>query len=242
MNLKMLYSTKADGNVSIKYDETKKQYLLNRKQFFDKNKINFENTIVIKVKNSIDIVEIDENFVNENKDLSKLQILTDCIITKIPNLFIYLPFGDCVPLAIFDSKKNILAFAHLGWQSTELNLHLKIIDTLKNKYNSNTEDLEVMIGPSIKKESYILENPSQLKCEEWYPFLKKVKDNYYQVDLNGYIVAGLNKLGVNKIVNNKIDTAKDDRFFSHYRSIRVNQKEKEGRFICGAMIEENDNV
>lgn len=236
MKLRMLYSTKKDGNMSKNYDETQGQYLINRKVFFDNNNINIENTIVIDDMNGTNIIEIDEKFINENKDLSKLEIKTDCIITKIPNIFIYLPFGDCIPLAILDTKQNIFAFVHLGWRSTELNLHLKVIDTLKNKYNSKTEDLEVMIGPSIKKESYVFKNPTQLKKKEWLPFLNQLKDDCYQIDLNGYIIDGLKKIGINKILNSDIDTGRDDSFFSHYKSVKTNKKE--GRFICGAIMED----
>lgn len=236
MKLRMLYSTKKDGNMSKNYDETQGQYLINRKVFFDNNNINIENTIVIDDMNGTNIIEIDEKFINENKDLSKLEIKTDCIITKIPNIFIYLPFGDCIPLAILDTKQNIFAFVHLGWRSTELNLHLKVIETLKNKYNSKTEDLEVMIGPSIKKESYVFKNPTQLKKKEWLPFLNQLKDDCYQIDLNGYIIDGLKKIGINKILNSDIDTGRDDNFFSHYKSVKTNKKE--GRFICGAIMED----
>ena len=237
MELKMLYSTKIDGNMSKNYDEIEGEYLINRKKFFNDNKINIENTIAIDDMNGTNIIEIDEKFIKGNKDLSVLEIKTDCIITKIPNIFIYLPFGDCVPLAILDTKQNIFAFAHLGWRSTELNFHLIVIEMLKNKYNSRIEDMKVIIGPSIKKESYIFKEPSQLNKKEWIPFLSQLKDGYYQIDLNGYIVDGLNKVGITKIVNSEIDTAKDNSFFSHYKSIRTN--EKEGRFICGAMMVEN---
>ena len=44
MKLKMLYSTKIDGNMSKNYDEIEGEYLINRKKFFKDNKINIEKT------------------------------------------------------------------------------------------------------------------------------------------------------------------------------------------------------
>lgn len=240
MVFKMINSTKYDGNISIKYD-INDTAISNRKAFFKKLNIPFENTLIMKVKYSDDIFELTEEFLKQNQDLSQLEILTDCIITKCSNIFLYLPFGDCIPMAIFDKRQNILAFCHMGWQSTELNLHLKVIDLLKQKYNSNIEDVQVILGPSIKKESYILNNPSQLKYSEWESFLYHIGNNDYEIDLNGYICNGLNLLGINDIQNSDINTAKDENYFSHYHCTYNNREEIEGRFICGAIMLEEKN-
>jgi copper oxidase (laccase) domain-containing protein len=136
---------------------------------------------------------------------------------------------------IYDKKQQILAFSHLGWQSIELNLHKKLVNKLINDYNSKIEDLIIHIGPSIKADSYILESPSQLKFEEWKPYLLNTKDNYYRIDLNGYLLSGLLEMGIkdNQISNSTIDTAKNMEYFSHYRCTYIDKNEEEGRFVCG---------
>jgi polyphenol oxidase len=237
MIFRMLNSTKADGNISIKYGD-EECAINNRKKFFSKNNIPIKNTLIIQVNYSDDIFHLDGEFIRNNSDLSQLVINADCVITRLPNVFIYLPFADCIPLGIYDKKNNILAFAHMGWQSIELNLHKKLIDALVNDYHTKIEDLEVILGPSIKGDSYILKNPSQLKHEDWKPFLKNIGDEYYQIDLNGYICRGLNEIGIKNILNSNIDTSKDNNYFSHYRCIHINKTEQEGRFICGVIMEE----
>lgn len=166
-----------------------------------------------------------------------MEIDTDCIITKEANIFLYLYFADCIPMAMFDKKNNVLAFAHMGWQSVELDLHKKIITTLKEKYNTDPSDIEVVLGPSIKKESYVLKNHSQLKFERWIPFLKETEKDYYEIDLCGYLVYSLKNESVVDIEVNPIDTAKDNNYFSHYRCIYINKDEKADRFIVGAIME-----
>jgi len=237
MIFNMLNSTKLDGNVSAKYGN-EEETINNRKRFFEKKNISFDKTLIIQVKYSDEIFYLNDKFIKSNNDLSKLVINTDCIITKNPNIFIYIPFGDCIPLGVYDRKNKVLAFAHMGWQSIELNLHKKLINTLVNEYNSIIDDLEVILGPSIKGESYILENPSQLKYKEWKLFLKDVSNGHYKIDLNGYLIHGLNELGIANITNSNIDTAKDNNYFSHYRCVYTNKDEKEGRFICGVMMKE----
>lgn len=234
MKLKVINSSKKDGNMAPRFGD-KADVIHNKKEFFNKNNININKSLKIKVTYSDNIFILDNNFI-ENNDLSSIEIDTDCIITKESNIFLYLYFADCIPMAIFDKKNNVLAFAHMGWQSIELDLHKKIINTLKEKYNTAPSDIEVVLGPSIKKESYVLKNPSQLKFERWIPFLKEIEKDYYEIDLSGYLVDSLKKLGVVDIEVNPIDTAKDNNYFSHYRCVYINKDEKEGRFIVGSIM------
>ncbi len=235
MVLKFIYSNKKDGNMAPRFGD-KSLVLQNKKDFFNKNNIDINKSLKIKVTYSDNIFILDGDFINQN-DLSSLELNTDSIITKEPNIFLYLYFADCIPMAMFDKKNNVLAFAHMGWQSIELDLHKKIINTLKEKYNTDPSNIEVILGPSIKKESYILKTPSQLKLERWKPFLKQTEKDYYEIDLSGYLVDSLKKEGISDIEINSIDTAKDNNYFSHYRCVYINKDEKEGRFIVGAMIE-----
>lgn len=128
----------------------------------------------------------------------------------------------------------------MGWRSIELDLHLKTIKIMQEQYKSDMKDIEVLIGPSIKVDSYILKNPSQKYLTEWNNYLEETKIDYYKINLNQYIVDGIKKLGIKKINNSDIDTGKDLNFFSHYRSIYLDKNEIEGRFLCGVILEDNE--
>ena len=232
-NLYITFSTKEDGNMSKKYSKDINNTINNKKKFFQKEKIT--NSIILLTTNKDIIVEIDNNY-----DLTK-DINADAAITKNKTLFLYINFADCVPLVIYDKKQNIMAFAHLGWKSTVLDLHKKVINLFLNKYNSNPKDLIAYLGPSIKKETYIVKSTHQIVSDNLIKdYVKNTKDDLYSIDLQGYIIDGIKELGITEIINSDIDTGSNENMFSHHRCTKVDSNELEGRFICGVMMKEDE--
>lgn len=230
----MLSSTKKYGNMSLSFGK-KEDVINNRKKFFEDVKVPYKNTLVLKALNKNKIVDLDKEFLENNKDLSKIILEADGVVTKEKGIFFYLNFGDCIPLVIYDKKQEIMAFCHLGWKSVGMNLHIEAVEYLIKNYNSKIENLVVELGPSIKKDSYIMENPSQLNLPEWKNFLEKEKGNNYKVDLDGYVVYTLKERGIISIKESEIDTFTNEQYFSNYRENKFNLKDR-GRFISGAMI------
>ena len=130
---------------------------------------------------------------------------TDAVIITKPNQYVYLNFGDCIPLVVFDNQKNILGFAHMGWNSICKDLHMKLIRYMMQNYESELKDLTVYFGPSISSDSYAFANPAQKDMPEWKDFLYKENDLYH-IDLVGYIIQGLEKLGIDQreIIKNNV--------------------------------------
>ena len=160
---------------------------------------------------------------------------TDAVIITKPNQYVYLNFGDCIPLVVFDNQKNILGFAHMGWNSICKDLHMKLICYMMQNYESELKDLMVYFGPSISSDSYAFANPAQKNMPEWKDFLYKENDLYH-IDLVGYIIQGLEKLGIDqrKIIKNNVDIFF---FLMIQRPPRSTQfHEVEGRFIFGVGI------
>ena len=229
----MLNSTKKDGNTSLSYG-TKEEVLNNRRNFFKKHNIDIKNTLVLRALNENKIVEITKEFRDSNKDLSKIILEADGIVTKEKNIFFYLNFGDCIALSIYDKRKDVLMLCHLGWHSVKNNLHIIAINYLKEKYNSNVEDLIVELGPSIKKDSYIMECPIQLGDDAWIKYIEKIDDKNYKVDLNSYVVDGLKNMSIKDIKVSEIDTYSNNNYYSNYEENKFNLDK--GRFIVGAML------
>lgn len=229
----MLNSTKKDGNTSLNYGK-EKEVINNRKAFFKKNNIKYENTLVLRVINKNKITVIDKTYLKKHKNLSHEVLESDAIITKEKNIFFYLNFGDCIPLAIYDKKEDLLALCHMGWHSVINNLHLEVLDYLINNYNSKIEDLVIELGPSIKKDSYIMERPIQLGDKAWYSYLEKVDEENYKVDLDGYVVDSLRQRGITNIKISDIDTYSNEDYYSNYKENKFNTPK--GRFIVGVML------
>ena len=57
--------------------------------------------------------------------------------------------ADCIPICIYDSKKDNIALVHSGWKGTCEKIVLKTITELE-KLGANKNDLKIFLGPSIK--------------------------------------------------------------------------------------------
>lgn len=236
-DLIVFHSNKIDGNMSKKFGENAD---LNRRKFVAKIGLDIHRFLFMQPNNSDEVIELKEDVLNE-KDLYYKLVEADAIISKYPNVYLYLNFADCIPFTIYDKKQNIFAFAHLGWRSTYLNLHQKLFYIFVEKYHSNIEDLIIHIGPCIKKESYLLENPNQREDTNWKPYVSYVKEDLYMVDLRGYVVDFFKTQGLleHQLYISDIDTGSNLDYFSHYRSTHTN--ETEGRFFCGAGISKKES-
>ncbi|MGE5435681.1 MAG: peptidoglycan editing factor PgeF [Syntrophothermus sp.] len=79
---------------------------------------------------------------------------SDAMITDKPNLGLAISTADCTPVFVYDKIKKVIAGIHSGWKGTQLNIITAALNELKDKFNSNPEDLIVYIGPSISQEKY----------------------------------------------------------------------------------------
>ena len=163
------------------------------------------------------------------------RVVSDVLVTNIPDVVLMLPVADCNAVAIHDPVKNVLAVVHLGWQSTVAELATKIIQHLQQKYQSSATDLRIYISPSIRVESYIFEQVSQANDPAWRPFLHNT-DKGVGVDLPGYNRQKFIDVGVavEHIELSPINTATSDKYFSHYQAMRSD--EPDGRFALLARL------
>lgn len=78
----------------------------------------------------------------------------DALITSQPNVCIGVTTADCVPLLFVDKEKKVVAAAHAGWRGTCARMGEKVLSCFKEKYNSDINDVLVVIAPSISVEVY----------------------------------------------------------------------------------------
>lgn len=224
---------KSDGNMSVYYSEDADK---NRAYFLEKNEIDKDCCLLLKANNQDRIVLVDQEWISNQQSLYGKKVEADAVICTVPDVMLYLHFGDCLPFTVYDSKQRIFAFAHLGWKSIYLDLHDKIIDYMVQELHSSVSDLRVYIGPCIKSESYVFEDTIQAHDSRWQEHVYLLSDGYH-VDLTGYVVAGLFRKGIveEAIDVSAVDTAKDSHYFSNYRFTHT-EGEKEGRFFYGSMM------
>ena len=117
-------------------------FLLSKEKMAEEFNISTNDLYFLNQVHDKNTLEIYENTNNEIKDY-------DSLITKVPNKMLITCFADCVPILLFDPKNKIVASIHSGWKGTVKQIAKNVIEYLKEKYNSNAENIIAVIGPSI---------------------------------------------------------------------------------------------
>jgi YfiH family protein len=78
----------------------------------------------------------------------------DIILTDKPEVTLYMRFADCVPILLYDSKRDVVAMAHAGWLGTVRGAASSAVKAMRERYGSKPEDILAAIGPSIGPDHY----------------------------------------------------------------------------------------
>ena len=206
----------------------------------------YENLKIVKskinndCKNIILLNQIHSNkfiFINKNYK-KKRKFKADAIITNQKKLPIGILTADCVPILIYDKKKNIIAAIHAGWKGAYKNILTRVIKFMLKK-DCHIKDIHVAIGPCISQKNY------NVKEDFFKKFIKKDKKNtkffkkrknLLYFDLPGYIKSQLKIMKISNIDHINIDTFEyKNNYFSARRSIRLKHDDY-GRNISIIMI------
>ena len=104
------------------------------------------------------------------KNLGKKRFHSDAMITTLKGIGIGVLTADCVPLLLYDNKKNMIAAIHAGWRGALKGIINKVIKFMLKK-GCNKKDITAAIGPSIAQKSY------NVKLDFKNKFIKKHKKN-----------------------------------------------------------------
>ena len=178
---------------------------------------------VFTLKNLSKNKQIHSNIVNKvDKDNIGQIIDGDAIITNEKNVPLLILTADCVPVVLVDKVNKAVGLVHAGWRGTYGKICSETLQSMKENYNPNTEDVVAIIGPSIGKCCYevsydLVEKFSALLAnadEKIY----EIRDEKYYLDLWEINTQILKEFGVLKsnIINMNIFTSFNcDRFFSY---------------------------
>lgn len=154
-----------DGNMSFQWGE-ESEVNENRKNFLEKHTLKLEDCVFMDLEHGDEVAIVG--------DSDKGKVLTaDALITNTPGVTLFLMTADCLPLALHDPEKNVIALVHLGWKSSDLGLAAKTVEAMTRELGSDPKTIKASIGPGIHKESYLVENPSQKDNPKWAPFLEE---------------------------------------------------------------------
>lgn len=178
----------------------------------------------------------------ENANQETLAIEADALVTKIPNLVVGVITADCVPVLLHDSENKVVASVHAGWRGAFSDIIKNTINEMK-KIGAKAESIQAFVGPSIKQESYEVDelfykNFLEADSSNSEFFTASKNQNHYMFNLPEFVGSKLQEVGVKNIFTSPDDTYANER---KYFSCRRATHRKEPYFGCqmsAIMLEE----
>ena len=176
-------------------------------------------------------------FVNKNTKLNK-RIRADAIITNQKKIPIAVLTADCVPILIYENKKNIVAAIHAGWKGAFKGIIKNVIKFML-KLGCKRKNITAAVGPCISQKNYNVKEDFRrkfIKKDKKNSVFFKEKKNTIYFDLPNYVKNQLKLMKISNIDMVNIDTFdKKNNFFSARRSLSLNHGDY-GRNISLIMI------
>ena len=164
----------------------------------------------------------------------------DAVITNLPGYCMCVSTADCIPILLYDKKRQVVAAVHAGWRGTVGRIVERTIKKMMSVYGTDSEDIVACLGPGISLESFEVgdEVYESFRKEGFDMSLIASKYKKWHIDLWKANQIQLLNVGV-KLENIEIAgicTYKDcDNYFSA-RRLGVDS----GRMLSGIMIHECD--
>ena len=189
-------------------------------------------------KNLILLDQVHSNIVHNIKRVTRKKLKGDSLITSKKGIALGILTADCAPVFIYDPVNNLISALHAGWKGAFKQIISKTIKNFKIK-GSNLNDLIVVIGPCISKNSYEVKRDFLIKFiakETSNKNFFNYKNNKIFFSLNDFIKKSFLDLGIKNIEIIKKDTyLLSNNFFSARRSLKKKFNDY-GRNISVIMI------
>ncbi len=167
-----------------------------------------------------------------------IKLNVDGLISSNRRQILIIKTADCVPILIFDPKKQVVVALHGGRKSLIAGIIPKALLMMNEKFNSSEKDILVGIGPHIRDCCYWLKEDTlkELKNTKWFKYFIKRSGKVY-FNLTQIVLDQLKESGIleNNIEDCGICTfCQAEKFFSARKKEEepeIYQKEGE-RFPC----------
>jgi YfiH family protein len=78
----------------------------------------------------------------------------DIILTDRREVTLVMRFADCVPILLYDPRRQAVALAHAGWRGTVLGTAAAAVEALGAAFGTHPADVVAAIGPAIGPDHY----------------------------------------------------------------------------------------
>lgn len=174
-------STKDQGNMSYTKGDPS-QALENRKQFLSGLGVSLDEIVSVQPVHGVDLLEVSLSDKNLGSQANSNTPEVDGLITKDHGVYLFLLTADCLPVALFDPRKQVIGLIHAGREGLVKGILPRVISKFAGEFNSDPKDILVYIAPSIGPccygpadpqnspevlKKYIGENNDQLTIDLW---------------------------------------------------------------------------
>ena len=142
----------------------------------------------------------------------------DALVTRQPQVSLFLPLADCTGAVLYDARQNILMLSHLGRHSTEQHGATRSAMYLHDTFGTDPADIRVWLSPSPNSDAY--------------PLWTFDNRSFKEVLSEQFHTAGVPK---GSIEISEVDTVTDSRYYSHSEFLKGNRS-TDGRYAIAAMI------
>lgn len=105
--------------------------------------------------------------------------------------------ADCTPVLLVDKTRNVVAAVHSGWKGTYKSITLKTIKKMISEFSCKVQDIEVFIGPHIKKCCYeVSEELKEKFIKEKNNILESELFNGRNLSMEACILSDLKKCNI----------------------------------------------
>ena len=232
LGIKVEFSKVSDGNMSFVWGN-EADVIKNRQQFLKKSGFQPEDSTIISLEHGIKIHKIKQSRGNILAKSRQQELIGDGLYTDKAGVALMLVVADCMPAVLYDHVDKQICVLHAGRKGVELNILAEAIEKMNPK---NPNQLELIAGPAISKESYVFDSEKGVNKNFWGSDFKLGNDNKYHMDIKNKLKKQAIELGLaeKNVDISKIDTFIDENYFSHRRSMATS--EPEGRFAVVASI------
>lgn len=200
-------STKKDGQMMVREGN---EGFFNRNKYFSEMGVDVSNLVSAKIVHGDNIETV--SFADRGKVIEN----TDGLITQDKGVCLSVTVSDCLPVFIYN--KNTIGILHAGWKSITKNILVKAIEKMNKQFNCSRENLNVFIGPHIKKCHFEVKSDVLKKFAGYNGQILK-KDGNTFIELEGVVKKQIFSLGL-KEKNVRISltcTYCDENYFSFRR-------------------------
>lgn len=215
-------SSAVDGNMSKRVDDSDETVDESRRKFLSRQMIAMQATVLCRV--TYDREDFTRYQVIRASDKGRGMLagteatIADGIATDEKRIALFLPLADCTGAVFFDHKQLVLMVSHLGRHSNEQYGARKSVEFMQDKFGSKPENLLVWLSPAPNGTDY--------------PIWKRDNKSSHEVVREDLLAVGIDP---ENLQISRIDTATDQKYFSHSEYLRGN-RETDGRYAIVAMM------